>query len=103
MIDHILLMTLKPDAAASDVEELISALRRVSGDVDGVLSYRVERDAKLRDGNDDLAIVARFRDEASFRGYLGHPGHHAVLADLAPRVIAGKHSVQFHTSEEEAA
>jgi quinol monooxygenase YgiN len=102
MIDHILLLTLKDDAASTDVEALVTALQRVSEEVNGVLWYRVERDARLRDGNDDLAVVARFRDEEAFRAYLTHHLHLAVVAELAPRVLAGKHAIQFRTSEEDA-
>lgn len=102
MIDHILLATLKDDAEAADVGALVAALHALSREAAGVVSYRVERDAGLRDGNDDLAIVARFRDEAAFRDYLGHPKHLAVLADLAPRVLESKHSVQLRTLDEEA-
>ena len=97
MIDHIVLFRIKEGAADADVQALIDALYAVSRLAPGVESYRLQRDARLRDGNDDLALVARFRDRDAFEGYLSHPEHLAPLAKYAPGLLADKHSVQFES------
>lgn len=95
MVDHIVLFRLQPEAKHSDVQSLIEALRRLAAEVPGVLSYRIQHDAHLREGNDDLGLVARFQDAEAFSNYLAHPRHLAILAELAPGIIADKHSVQL--------
>lgn len=99
MIDHLVLFRLTDTAQDADVQALIDALYAVSRVAPGVESYQIERDAGLRDGNDDLALVARFRDEEAFQSYLVHPDHLAVLAEYAPRLLADKHAVQFQTGD----
>ncbi|GAA1953313.1 Dabb family protein [Microbacterium deminutum] len=73
MIDHIVLFRLKAEAADADVQALVDALHAVSRVAPGVQSYRLERDPRLRDVNDDLALVARFDDRGAFEAYPSHP------------------------------
>lgn len=97
MIEHIVLFRLNDGVTNADVDAFITSLHAVASDADGVVSFRLERDAGLRGSvNENLALIARFRDEAAFDGYLTHPAHLAVLADLAPRLIAAKHGIQLH-------
>lgn len=95
MIDHIVLFRLRSEAEPTDVQALMDALSRLSTEVPGVLSYRIERDACLREGNADLGLIARFADAESFSNYLTHPKHVAILDEFGPRLLAEKHSVQF--------
>lgn len=96
MIEHIVLFRLNDGVTDTDIDALFDALHAVAGAVDGVLSYRLNRDAGLRDtGNEDIALVAQFRDEEAFNTYLTHPEHLAVLADAAPRLFAHRHGIQL--------
>lgn len=95
MITHVLMAKLTEDAGDEQVRALIDGLYTASRAADGVIDYRIERDAGLRPGNDDLVLVARFADEDAFRAYLTHPQHLAVLREHAPGLLAGSHQVQF--------
>lgn len=88
MIEHIVLFRLMDGVTSADVDELFASLHAIARAVDGVVDYRLERDAGLRDaGNEDIALVARFRDEEDFQADLTHPDHLAVLENSAPRVF----------------
>ncbi len=67
MIRNVVLGRLHPEA---DEEQLAGALEGVRGlRIEGMLEVRVGRDAGLRDGNWDYAIVADFADEDAYRRY----------------------------------
>ena len=95
MIQHVVLLRLLPGVSKADLEPLVSALTGLAASLEGVEEYSVGLDLGLRDDNDDLAIVARFRDRKALDTYLTHPDHLSVLAQFGPTLVAEKHSVQF--------
>lgn len=98
MINHIVLFRFHPEASTDTVDELATVLTTVAASVEGVEEYRLGRDLGFRHGNDDFAIVSRFRDREAFDAYLSHPEHLAALAKYGPVLVAEKHSVQFDGS-----
>ncbi|WP_104089802.1 Dabb family protein [Arthrobacter sp. GMC3] len=99
MIHHVVSVRLLPDTNSLDVQNLCDTLSGLAATLDGVVSYAIGTDLRLRDGNDDLAIVGAFADSESLHRYLSHPEHLAVLAKFGPRCIAEKHSVQFESTD----
>jgi quinol monooxygenase YgiN len=95
MIHHVVLFRLLPNFSSASLEALISVLSGLKERLDGVEEYRVGQDLRLRDNNDDFAIVARFRDRKALDTYLTHPEHLSALAKYGPALVAEKHSVQF--------
>lgn len=95
MIHHIVLLRLVPDVTQEALEPLVTTLSNLAAGLDGIEDYRVGRDLGLRANNDDLAIVARFRDRQALDHYLTHPEHLAALAKYGPELVTEKHSVQF--------
>ncbi len=98
MIYHVVLFRLLPGSSRASLDELVNILTGLTTRLDGVEEYRVGTDLRLRDGNDDLAIVARFRDRNALDTYLTHPEHLSALAKYGPVLVAEKHSVQFTDS-----
>ena len=95
MIDYVVLFRLIDGAPGELVDELIGTLTELSGRLDGVLEYRVGRDAGIRPDNDDFAIVARFRDRSALDAYLLHPEHLAIITRYVPQLVAEKHAAQL--------
>ena len=95
MIHHVVLLRLLPGISRAGLEPLVSILTGLAASLDGVEEYRVGLDLALRETNEDLAIVARFRDREALHTYLTHPEHLSALARFGPDLVAEKHSVQF--------
>lgn len=95
MIEHLALFKLKEDADQADLDSFAAALQALAPKLSGLVSMRIERDARLRAGNVDFGIIARFEDSESFLGYSGHPEHVAVVEQYAPKLIATRHSIQY--------
>lgn len=53
----------------------------------------------MRDGGEELAIVAFFKGEAALRGQLGHPGHIEMLDAYATTIVAENHPLQFRVAD----
>lgn len=96
MFRHVLLLTMRDDVGESQVDALIEALRALPAQIPEIASYRVGRDLGLRDDTADVAIVAEYANEASWRTYLAHPAHRAVVADHVEPLVARRQSVQFN-------
>lgn len=96
MFRHVLLLTMRDDVDESQVDALIEALRALPAQIPEIVSYRVGRDLGLRDDTADVALVAEYADEASWRTYLAHRAHRAVVADHVEPIVARRQSVQFN-------
>lgn len=95
MITHIIMGRFVDDATQEEFEEFAAVLHAFAATVDGLERYRVHRDAKLRPGNNDIVVIATFRDEAAMREYFAHPEHHAAVAKYGDRLLRDRNSVQF--------
>lgn len=82
MIRSVVLVKLKAGHDASEVAELQDCVRNL--DRPGALSYAIGNDLGLREGTWSFAIVADFKDAASYRTYDQDPEHNRLRARLAP-------------------
>lgn len=80
------LIRFKPEATPEQVDRVVAALRALR--FDGLLAFTIGRDAGLRDGNADLAIVSDFADEGSYRAYDTHPEHERIRRELLAPIVA---------------
>ncbi len=88
MIQTILLFTLRPGVTDEQIEALRAGLAAIP--FEGRYNMRLGRDIGLLDGAMDLAIVADYDDEDTYRRWFGHPEHARVRDELlAPSSTAG--------------
>ena len=85
MVRNVVLIKLKPDTTSTQVERLVSDLRAIP--FGGLVSMTIGRDAGLREGNADLAIVADFEDEDSYRKYDSDEEHNRVRRELLVPIV----------------
>jgi quinol monooxygenase YgiN len=82
MIRNVVLVKLKAGSDAAEVAAIQDALRNLN--CPGTLGYTLGDDLAFREGNWSFAIVADFKDAASYRAYDQDAAHNAVRARLAP-------------------
>lgn len=82
MVDHLVLFAAREDASPEDIEDLVSSLRGLRGEIPSVVDLSVGKDFSGRAGEYTHGLVARFEDTAGLKEYLGHPAHLAVVEKL---------------------
>lgn len=95
MFNHVGHLTLSPDATDDQVEAILTGLLGLPGQVDGLVSAEVVRDAGLADGNATVRFQMRFDSEDAWRAYGQHPAHVAVVHDHIVPVLGSKAFVQY--------
>lgn len=89
MVDHLVFFAVREDASSEDVEDLVSSLEGLKGEIPGVVDLSVGEDFSGRAGGYTHALFARFEDRDGLKEYLGHPAHLAVVEKLE-RVTTGR-------------
>lgn len=82
MVDHLVFFAVREDALDEEVEDLLSSIRGLRGEVPGVVDLSVGKDFSGRSGEYSHALFARFEDAAGLKEYMGHPAHLAVVEKL---------------------
>lgn len=95
MVNHVVVFTFLPDAPPAAVDTLQQRLEALPGLIPEVRSYRVVRDAKLRAGNGDMAVLASFDNGDDFLAYIAHPEHQAVVAECITPIVANRSALQY--------
>ena len=85
MVDHLVLFAAREDASPEDIEDLVSSLRALRGEIPSVVDLSVGKDFSGRAGEYTHGLVVRFEDAAGLKEYLGHPAHLAVVEKLDER------------------
>jgi heme-degrading monooxygenase HmoA len=93
VIRHIVLFEFQPGTTETQIDDYERSLIEYVSGLDGVMTYRVGRDAGLNPNTYDYAIVAEFEDEAHFRAYFDGDRHLEIQRETAS-MIAGKASSQ---------
>ena len=93
MIQTILLFTLRPGVTDEQVEALRAALTTIPSE--GRRNMRLGRDIGLLDGAMDLAIVADYDDEDSYRRWFAHPEHARVRDELLVPIVERRERCQI--------
>lgn len=76
------LFKVKSDAAAGDVEELLSGLRALKTSIEGVADLSVGENFSERGGGFTHGLFVRFGTPDDLQVYLKHPEHRAVVEKL---------------------
>jgi hypothetical protein len=93
VVRHAALLRFKDGTPVEDVEAVAAALRAVT--TEGMLALTVGRDAGLREGNAELAVVADFADEAAYRVYDGDAEHNRIRRELLAPILDRAERCQF--------
>lgn len=95
MLRHVVVFHWKPDIGAEQVEALRAGLADLTGRIPEIRAYSFGPDAGVGSQNADFALVADFDDADSFRRYVVHPDHQALIAHLVAPIVATRQAVQF--------
>jgi len=82
LIDHLVLFTVKSDASAEDVEDLLSSIRDLRSSVSNVMDLSVGEDFSGRAEPYTHGLFVRFQTPDDLQVYLKHPEHQKVLEKL---------------------
>lgn len=93
MIRHCVLFQFAPGTTEEQVDAYERDLVEYVASLDGVISYRIGRDAGINPNTYDFSIVAEFEDTAAFRRYFDGDRHLEIQRATAS-MIAGKASSQ---------
>lgn len=82
MVDHLVLFTVKSDASAEDVEDLLASIRDLRSGVSNVIDLSVGEDFSGRGEPYTHGLFVRFQTPDDLQAYLKHPEHLAVVEKL---------------------
>ncbi len=82
MVDHLVLFTVREDASARDIEDLLASLRALRDSVPGVVDLAVGENFSERAGGYTHGLFARFESADGLQAYIKHPDHLAVVEKL---------------------
>lgn len=80
MIRNVVLVRLKPGVEEAQVERFTDAM--LSLQLPGLINLTCGRDAGLREGNMDVALIADLEDEEAYRAYDEDPEHNRIRREL---------------------
>ena len=82
MVDHLVLFTVKEDARAEDVEDLLASLKELKRGVPNVVDLSVGENFSERSQGYTHGLFVRLRTVDDLRSYISHPAHQAVVEKL---------------------
>ncbi len=94
MFRHVVLLTFRDDAPEGHVERVVEALAELPAHIPELKSYVIGTDARVAEGNADIAVVADCDDQAGWQAYRDHPVHQQVIAELIRPYVSARSAVQ---------
>jgi hypothetical protein len=82
LVDHLVLFTVKGDAPAGDVEDLLSSIRDLRSSIPNVIDLSVGEDFSGRGEPYTHGLFVRFQTPDDLQVYMKHPEHLAVVEKL---------------------
>ena len=82
MIDHLVFVAVRENAAPEDVDDLVSSIRGLKDTVPSVVDLTVGENFSERSGGYTHGIFVRFESREGLREYMEHPNHLAVVEKL---------------------
>jgi hypothetical protein len=82
MIDHLVFVAVRENAAPEDVDDLVSSIRGLKDAVPSVVDLTVGENFSERSGGYTHGIFVRFESREGLREYMVHPNHLAVVEKL---------------------
>ena len=78
-IMHLVLFKWKPGTKQWEVDEVLTALRRLKTAIPGILELHAGQNFCARSQGFDTALMVRFTDRAALEAYGPHPEHRNVV------------------------
>jgi hypothetical protein len=77
MVEHIVLLKLKPNTTEAQLQALTDALLKMPADIPGIedVSAGINNSPEEKNNGFTYGFIVRFRDIAARDGYLPHPAH----------------------------
>ena len=80
MVEHLVVLRLRPGVAEEEAEALIGELRALSGEIPGVMDLQCGRNfSPARAHGYDIGLRVRFPGKSELAAYGPHPAHQRVL------------------------
>ena len=81
MIQHIVLLKLKPDVTGEQVQAAFEAAEELPDEIPGLVRFSYGRDRSNPSHGFDVASVVQLADEGALRAYLEHPSRLAYITE----------------------
>ena len=95
MFRHIAMFQWAEGIDRAGIDRVLDALATLPGAVPTIRSFTVGRDAGLREGNFDCAVVADFDDEAGYLVYRDDEHHQRIIRDVITPSVRNRAAIQF--------
>jgi len=95
MLRHVAGFRWKAGTTDAQVQAIEQGLAALPGRLPQLRAYSFGRDAGLREGNADFAVVADFDDEDGWRLYTEDPEHRRVIEELIAPVTEVRSAIQL--------
>ena len=82
MVDHLVLFTVKEDARAEDVEDLLASLKGLKKGIPNVVDLSVGANFSERSQGYTHGLFVRLQTVDDLQTYIGHPEHQVVVEKL---------------------
>jgi hypothetical protein len=87
MIEHLVLLKLKPDASAAEEEQMVKALKSLSKFIPVIRELSCGRNTGDRNQGFTHGLRVRFESAADLEAYIDHPEHKRVVDECLTPVI----------------
>lgn len=86
MFIHLFAFQWKPEVTQPQKERAASEIRKLQGQIPGLLETFVGHNLSPREGGYEFGGVMKFSDQAALDAYGGHPAHQRLLTWLLPLI-----------------
>ncbi len=88
MIRHIVLLKIKDETTAADLDRIKASLQSMPENIEEIANYSFGQDLAVSDNTADIGIVADFEGINEFKAYSKHPYHvNAIKTVIKPHVV----------------
>jgi hypothetical protein len=95
MVEHLVLIKLKPGTTAEQREAMCRALRELGSQVPGIVEISCGDNFSDRNQGYDVGLAVKFADRAALDAYLTHPAHQSVVANFIQPIREGTIVVDY--------
>lgn len=87
MIEHLVLLKVKPDASPQETERMIDALKGLAGSIPSIRELTCGRNTSDRSQGFTHGLFVRFASTADLDAYISHSEHRRVVDEYLQPVV----------------
>lgn len=87
MIEHLVLLKMKPDASAEEAEKMITGLKSLPQSIPAIREFTCGRNTSDRSQGFTHGLLVRFESAADLEAYVAHPEHKRVVDECLGPVL----------------